>query len=106
MVCFAEVYENHAKSILGLPRSAGNQRNRRTLPIQLLHVEKEHFHFSDLSFGIFKQATGHEQGANWWKKLKFKILGFENWLAWSSVIGTLSLSGRRWNTLFESTVPK
>jgi hypothetical protein len=68
MVCFAEVlyvYENQAKSILGLPRSEGNQRNRRALPILILHVEKEHFYFSDLSFGIFKQ----EQESNWWEKI-------------------------------------
>ncbi len=36
LFCSGTVYENHPNSILGLPRSEGNTRNWRTLPILIL----------------------------------------------------------------------
>jgi hypothetical protein len=64
MVCFAEVlyvYENQAKSILGLPRSEGNKRNRRALPILILCRKNISISVNFMNF-IGDLQTGYRPG--------------------------------------------
>jgi hypothetical protein len=68
---YGTVYENKAKSILGLPQSAGNKRNRQlTLPILILYVEKEHFHFSEFYWGSSNRPQDRNRDQTYGKRVE------------------------------------